>query len=96
MDRDAGIDPWAFDTSNPGYVWLLEQQAATLSGDLARDTSIISTSVGAGSVNSSKTYRTDSVARARTDLIETAISIYESGQLAQPRRTVGAFGLYLP
>jgi hypothetical protein len=33
LDADAGIDPWAFAASNPGFVWLKEKFSSAVESD---------------------------------------------------------------
>ena len=93
--KDAGIAPWQFAETNPGYVWLLQQQEAFLAEDMARDPTLTSSAVTAGSVSSSKSFREGTV-KARVDIIEDAIAIYKNGETAMPSRTIGVFGLHNP
>ncbi|MDR2462212.1 MAG: hypothetical protein LBD30_00315 [Verrucomicrobiales bacterium] len=94
-DAAAGLEPWQFATTNPGYVWLLAQQDAILESDLAADPAVASESVSAGSVSTSTAYRANSAGgavTARTDVIEEAIRLYQRGGADSGSRSVAVFG----
>ena len=93
-DAEAGLKPWSFSETNPGYVWLAAQAESAVEGDAKRDPSLASTSVSAGSVSSSKTFRTDQRATTRTDTAELAIELYRIGRSSLPSRTRGVFGAH--
>lgn len=95
-DSEAGIYPWSFSETNPGYLWLIDKQEAVLNQDLSRDTTVASTSASAGSVSTAKTFRSRENAPARTDIIEAAITLYQRGLTRNPSRTIGTFGLHKP
>ena len=94
-DAAAGIEPWTFSESNPGWNWLLEKQEQFLEDDAERDPTVLSEAVSAGPVSSSKSYQKDTT-NSRTDIIEQAITLYQSGRTSRPDRTVAVFGRYRP
>lgn len=93
-DAAAGIDPWEFEDTNPGYVWLIKQQDAVITKDLSRDPTVSAKSAGAGSANASKSYFRGE--RDRSDVIEAAIAGYTNGLTGLGNRTVAAFGSHSP